>query len=42
MWPRKWQLMWWKFRRHKAAMAAGVVIILLYLIALTCEFSGAL
>ncbi|PZE19514.1 ABC transporter permease [Paenibacillus xerothermodurans] len=34
----QWQLMWWKFKKHKMAMAAGVVIILLYLMALFCEF----
>lgn len=34
----QWQLMWWRFRRHKAAMAASVLLILLYLVALFCEF----
>ena len=34
----QWQLMWWKFRRHKLAVASGVVIILLYGMALFCEF----
>ena len=33
-----WQLMWWKLRRHKAAIASAVVIVLLYLVALSCEF----
>ena len=34
----QWQLMWWKFRRHKMAMFCGVVILVLYIIALFCEF----
>jgi peptide/nickel transport system permease protein len=34
----QWQLMWWKFRKHKLAMVAGVCLILLYLIAIFCEF----
>ena len=36
----QWQLMWWKFRKHKMAMASGVVIILLYLVASFAEFVG--
>ncbi|MBN2005155.1 MAG: ABC transporter permease [Anaerolineae bacterium] len=34
----QWQLMWWKFRKHKMAMISGVILILLYLIAAFCEF----
>jgi peptide/nickel transport system permease protein len=34
----QWQLMWWKFRRHKVAMVSGVIIILLYIVALIPEF----
>ena len=34
----QWQLMWWKFRRHKLAMAGLFVVVLLYLIALFAEF----
>jgi peptide/nickel transport system permease protein len=34
----QWQLMWWKFRKHKVAMAAGLVIVSLYMIAVFCEF----
>jgi len=34
----QWQLMWFKFRRHKLAMAGGVVVILLYVVALFVEF----
>lgn len=33
-----WLLMWWKFRKHKMAVISGVVIIILYLIAIFCEF----
>ncbi len=36
----QWQLMWWKFRRHKLAMAGTVAIILMYGLALFCEFIG--
>ncbi len=34
----QWQLMWWRFRRHKLAMVSAVVIILIYLVALFAEF----
>lgn len=34
----QWQLMWWKFRKHKPAMIGGIVTILVYLIALFAEF----
>lgn len=33
----QWQLMWWKFRKHRLAMIGGVITILLYLIALFVE-----
>lgn len=32
------QLMWWKFKRHKLAVAAGIVIILFYLMAIFADF----
>jgi peptide/nickel transport system permease protein len=32
------QLMWWRFRKHRLAMAAGGVLIVFYLIAIFCEF----
>ncbi len=32
------QLMWWKFRKHRMAMVSGVVIILMYIVALIPEF----
>ncbi len=34
----QWRLMWWKFKRHKLAMIGGVIVILLYLIAIFAEF----
>jgi peptide/nickel transport system permease protein len=34
----QWQLMWWRFRRHKLALVSLAVIILFYLVALCCEF----
>ncbi len=36
----QWQLMWWKFRKHKMAMVSAVVILLLYMVALFSEFVG--
>lgn len=33
----QWQLMWWKFTRHHVAVVAGIIILLLYFIALFCE-----
>ena len=34
----QWQLMWWRFRKHKAAGVSGVVIILLIILGLFAEF----
>lgn len=34
----QWQLMWWKFRKHKLAMGAGLVLLGLYVVAVFCEF----
>src|SRR5688572_15079800 len=33
-----YKLMWWRLRRHKLALVSGVIIIILYLIAIFCEF----
>ncbi|MCB0127314.1 MAG: ABC transporter permease [Caldilineaceae bacterium] len=33
-----WQLMWWRFLKHRMAVIGGIVIILLYVIALFAEF----
>src|SRR5512135_490891 len=32
------QLMWWRFRKHRMAMVASVVLILFYFVAVFCEF----
>jgi peptide/nickel transport system permease protein len=34
----QWQLMWWRFRKHKIALASTIIILLLYVIALFCGF----
>ncbi|MFN8447760.1 MAG: ABC transporter permease [Anaerolineae bacterium] len=34
----QWQLMWWKFRKHKLAMIGGTVVLLFYLVALFADF----
>jgi len=34
----QWKLMWWKFLDHKVAVFAGAIVLLLYLIAIFCEF----
>ena len=34
----QWTLMWWRFRKHKLAMAGGIVTILFYLVLIFAEF----
>ncbi|MEZ4860526.1 MAG: ABC transporter permease [Caldilineaceae bacterium] len=34
----QWQLMWWRFRKHRLAMIAAVVILLFYAVVLFAEF----
>jgi len=34
----QWKLMWWKFKRHKVAMAGGVIVFLYYFVAIFAEF----
>lgn len=34
----QWQLMWWKFRRHRPAMISAFVIIMFYLVAIFADF----
>jgi len=34
----QWQLMWWRFRKHKMALVSGAILILLYSVALFAEF----
>lgn len=36
----QWKLMWWKFKKHKAAMIAVPILIIMYLICMCCEFFG--
>jgi peptide/nickel transport system permease protein len=33
-----WQLMWWRFRKHKMAVISAVILGLFYLVAVFCEF----
>ena len=34
----QWRLMWWKFRKHKLAVACSVILAIFYLVAIFCEF----
>jgi peptide/nickel transport system permease protein len=34
----QWQLMWWRFTKHKLAVISSVVVFLLYFVAVFCEF----
>jgi peptide/nickel transport system permease protein len=34
----QWQLMWWRFRKHKLAMVSGIIVIAFYLGALGADF----
>ncbi len=34
----QWQLMWWKFRKHKMALVGAAILIVFYLIGIFCEF----
>ena len=34
----QWTLMWWKLRKHKLAIVAGPILIVLYLCALSADF----
>ncbi len=34
----QWKLVWWKFRKHKLALVSGIIVILIYLVALFVEF----
>ncbi len=34
----QWQLMWWKFRKHKLAIAGSIVLIVLYTTAILADF----
>src|SRR5215207_8851774 len=34
----QWQLMWWRFRKHKLAMIAAVVVLLFYGVVVLADF----
>lgn len=34
----QWQLIWWRFVKHKVALASGLLIVALYLLAIFAEF----
>jgi peptide/nickel transport system permease protein len=34
----QWQLMWWRFRKHRLAMAGTIVLILFYLVVVSADF----
>jgi peptide/nickel transport system permease protein len=34
----QWQLMWWRFRKHHLAVAAGLVVLSFYVVALFADF----
>jgi peptide/nickel transport system permease protein len=36
----QWKLVWWRFRKHRLAVIGMVVTILLYLVAIFCEFAA--
>lgn len=33
----QWKMMWWKFRKHKLALTAGPILLLMYIVAFLCE-----
>jgi peptide/nickel transport system permease protein len=34
----QWQLMWWRFRKHRLAIAGVITLLILYLVALSADF----
>ena len=34
----QWQLMWWRFQKHRLAMAGTVVVLLFYLVVVLADF----
>jgi peptide/nickel transport system permease protein len=34
----QWQLMWWRFKKHRLAMASTVVVLLFYLVVIFADF----
>ncbi|MCZ4281154.1 ABC transporter permease [Kiloniella laminariae] len=33
----QWQIMWWKFRKHKLALYSGIILVCMYIVALLAE-----
>jgi peptide/nickel transport system permease protein len=36
----QWQLMWWRFKRHRPAIASSVILLIFYLASFGAEFLG--
>ncbi|WP_051001661.1 MULTISPECIES: ABC transporter permease [unclassified Thermotoga] len=34
----QWQLIWWRFKRHRMAVIGGVVLLIMYILGIFCEF----
>ena len=34
----QWQLMWWRLRKHRLAMGAGIVLIVMYVMVIGADF----
>ena len=34
----QWQLMWWRFRKHRLALFSALLLLVFYIIALVPEF----
>lgn len=34
----QWQLIWWRFRRHKLALISGIILVFIYLVVIFAEF----
>ena len=36
----QWQLMWWRFIRHRPAIASSIILLIFYAVAVVAEFMG--
>lgn len=36
----QWQLMWWRFKKHRPAIASSVILLAFYVVAVVAEFMG--
>lgn len=34
----QWKMIWWRFKKHKLAMGAGIVLLIIYILAIFCGF----